>query len=266
MVSTRLDKIRHEWGRLAGEYDRQTTRGLLTPRAAAFWRRTIRNLIGSDTKDVLDVGTGTGLLAVEIAKAGHRVVGVDLTPEMLERARARSRDEGVEVTWLEGDAMSLLLETGRFDVTVSRHVLWTMPDPAKAFTEWIRVTKPNGRVVWFDSTWLKRSSGGPLLAWARETALARRLRSTLPQKPKEHCCHYEESLNGELPFRDLTSVRPIEELLRKLGVSDVVFQSAQGAAPWNGILARLRSRERYYTAWFTVTPELHARLVGKPTK
>jgi ubiquinone/menaquinone biosynthesis C-methylase UbiE len=266
MVLTKLDKIKNEWARLAGEYDRQTTRGLLTPRAAVFWQRTIRNLIGSDAKDVLDVGTGTGLLAVEIAKAGHRVVGVDLTPEMLERARSRSTGEGVQVTWLEGDAMSLPCETGRFDVTVSRHVLWTMPDPAKAFTEWIRVTKPNGRVAWFDSTWRKRPSALSLLVWARQTALARRLRSTLRQKPKEHCCHYDASLNSELPFRDLTSVRPIEELLRDLGISDVVFKSAQGAAPRNGILERLRSRERYYVAWFTVTPELHARIVGKATK
>ena len=149
MAVMNLDKIRDEWARLAGAYDRQTTRGLLTPRAAVYWQRVIHKLIGSDAKDVLDVGTGTGLLAVEIAKAGHRVVGVDLTPEMLEQARSRSTRERVDVTWLEGDAMNLPLEAGRFDVTVSRHVLWTMPDPAKAFTEWIRrhQAQRSGRLV-----------------------------------------------------------------------------------------------------------------------
>ena len=265
MALTNLDKIRDEWARLAGGYDRQTARGLLTPRAAVLWQRAIHKLIGSDAKDVLDVGTGTGLLAVEIAKAGHRVVGADLTPEMLERARLRGTRERVDVTWLEGDAMNLPFETGRFDVTVSRHVLWTMPDPAKAFSEWIRVTRPNGRVVWFDSIWQKRRSPGSLLTWARQTALARRLRSILRRQPEEFCCRYDASLNGELPFRDLTSVRPIVELLRDLGVSDVVFKHAQGVVPWNGIMERLRSRERYYAAWFTVTPELQARLVGKAT-
>ena len=50
MASTKLDKIRDEWARLAGDYDRQTTRGLLTPRTAAFWRRTIRDLIGSEAQ------------------------------------------------------------------------------------------------------------------------------------------------------------------------------------------------------------------------
>ena len=99
MALTNLDKIRDEWARLAGAYDRQTTRGLLTPRAAVLWQGAIHKLIGSDAKDVLDVGTGTGLLAVEIAKAGHRVVGVDLTPEMLEQARLRSTRERVDVTW-----------------------------------------------------------------------------------------------------------------------------------------------------------------------
>jgi ubiquinone/menaquinone biosynthesis C-methylase UbiE len=266
MASTPLDDIKDEWARLAGGYDRQITRGLLSPRAAVRWQRVIRKLIGADAKDVLDVGTGTGLLAVEIAKAGHRVVGVDLTPEMLERARSRGTREGVDVTWLEGDAMNLPVENGRFDVTISRHVLWTMPDPAKALTEWIRVTAPNGRVVWIDSIWPKRRSPGSLLAWARHTALGRRLRSILrPQQPNEFCCHYDTSLDGELPFRDLTSVDPIVALLRDIGVSDVVFKWSQEVAPWNGIMERLRSRERYYAAWFTVTPELQARLGGKGT-
>lgn len=265
MAVTNLDKIRDEWARLAGAYDRQTSRGLLTPRAAVVWQRLIRELIGPDAKDVLDVGTGTGLLAVEIAKAGHRVVGSDLTPEMLEQARLRSVRERVDVTWSEGDAMNLPFETGRFDVTVSRHVLWTMPDPAKAFSEWIRVTKPNGRVVWFDSTWHNGRSPGSLLNWARQTAPARRLRSILRAQPEEYCCHYDTSLNGELPFRDLASVRPIVELLRDLGVADVVFKYEQGVAPWNGIMAKLRSRERYYSAWFKVTPELKERLERKAT-
>jgi ubiquinone/menaquinone biosynthesis C-methylase UbiE len=270
MALMNLDGIKGEWARLAGGYDRQPKRGLLTPRAAALWQRAIRELIGSDAKDVLDVGTGTGLLAVEIAKAGHRVVGVDLTPEMLEGARLRSTRERVDVTWLEGDAMNLPVETGRFDVTVSRHVLWTMPDPAKAFSEWIRVTKPSGRVVWFDSIWHKRRSPGALLTRARQSAFARRLRSILrPQpeesQPEEEGCQYDASIDGELPFRDLTSVRPIVELLRDLGVSDVEFEHAQGVAPWNSFMERLQSRERYYAAWFTVTPELKARLGGKAT-
>ena len=87
----------------------------------------------------------------------------------------------------------------------------------------------------------------------------------LRPQPEEYCCHYDASLSGEFPFRDLTSVRPIVELLRDLGVSDVVIEYAQGVAPWNGIMERVRSRERYYAAWFTVTPELQARLVGKAT-
>jgi ubiquinone/menaquinone biosynthesis C-methylase UbiE len=263
MTLTNLDNIKNEWARLADGYDRQTTRGLLTPRAAVLWQRAIHKLIGSDAKDVLDVGTGTGLLAVEIAKASHRVVGVELTPEMLERARLRGARERVDVTWLEGDAMNLPFETGRFDVTVSRHVLWTMPDPAKAFSEWIRVTRPNGRVAWFDAIWHKRRSPGLLLTWASQTALGRRLRSILRPQPEE--CHYDASLVGELPFRELTSVRPIVELLRDLGVSDVQFEHAPGLAPWGSIMERLRSRERYYVAWFTVTPEIQARLVGKAT-
>ena len=71
---------------------------------------------------VLDIGCGTGGHAAELARRGLEVVGVDLAPAMLERARERAQAAGVEIELVEGDARSTRLE-GEFDVTLMTFAL-----------------------------------------------------------------------------------------------------------------------------------------------
>ena len=78
--------------------------------------------------DVVDVGCGTGNTSRAAARAGGRVTGVDLSPRMLEGARAASAREGVEITWLEGDAQALPLEDAAFDVALSTFGCMFAPD------------------------------------------------------------------------------------------------------------------------------------------
>jgi len=67
---------------------------------------------------VLDLGCGTGRHAVELARAGYRVTGVDLSPRMLDRARQRASAAGVEVEWVCADAATFRRDAG-FDAAVS---------------------------------------------------------------------------------------------------------------------------------------------------
>ena len=69
---------------------------------------------GRTDRPVLELGCGTGRIAVELAKAGHGVVGLDPSREMLARARARSDEVGVDIEWLEGTLTDVALEPGRF--------------------------------------------------------------------------------------------------------------------------------------------------------
>ena len=206
------------WTRGADEYDLDPGHGLLTPAIEEAWLSTLRSLLGPEPLDVLDAGTGTGFLAVLAARLGHRVTGVDLTPAMLERARLRADDAGVDVEWHVGDAMHLPFEDNRFDIVVSRHVLWTMPDPARAFAEWRRVARPGGRVAWFDGI---RPRPG-IVTWSRTLAsrLAGRLRH---HRDRAVSHHYEPDLAVAMPFRGLTSTAPIREVLRELGVEHARF-------------------------------------------
>jgi ubiquinone/menaquinone biosynthesis C-methylase UbiE len=99
---------------------------------------------------VLDIATGTGWAA--IAAAQHvgptgRVLGVDLAPELLERARQKVAAAGLtHIEFREGDAERLDLGDQRFDVVLCASALFFVPDMLAALREWHRVLKPGGQV------------------------------------------------------------------------------------------------------------------------
>ncbi len=99
---------------------------------------------------VVDVGCGAGLDSLIAARmvgpTGH-VIGVDMTPEMLERARSGASELGLEqVEFHEGLAESLPVPDGWADVVISNGALNLLPDKSLALNEMARVLKPNGRL------------------------------------------------------------------------------------------------------------------------
>src|SRR5436853_785655 len=100
---------------------------------------------------VLDVACGTGVVAITAARIGAKVSGLDLTPELLERARENSGVAEVEVDWREGDAEALPFQDGAFDTVLSQFGHMFAPRPAVAIGEMLRVLKPGGRIAF--STW-----------------------------------------------------------------------------------------------------------------
>ena len=101
--------------------------------------------------DVLDAGTGTGYFAILMAKAGHRVTGIDLTPAMLSEAAADAESEGVAIRFLQMDAQATDFPDDSFDAVVTRNLTWTLPDPAAAYREWRRILRPGGVLLNFDA-------------------------------------------------------------------------------------------------------------------
>jgi SAM-dependent methyltransferase len=100
---------------------------------------------------VLDVACGTGVVATTAACLGARVTGLDLTPELLERARENGRTAGVEINWQEGDVEQLPFGDAAFDVVVSQFGHIFAPRPEVAIAEMLRVLKPGGTIAF--STW-----------------------------------------------------------------------------------------------------------------
>jgi len=115
--------------------------------------------------DVLDVGTGTGFLALLLSELGHRVRGVDLAEGMLAQARSKAAERRLAVTFEVGDAMDPSGEDGSVDALVSRHVFWTLTDPERALRNWRRLLRPSGRLVIIDGLWSQNEQSEHTLAF-----------------------------------------------------------------------------------------------------
>ena len=111
-------------------------------------RRHAVEIINGSTGKVLEVGVGTGLSLPEY-KSHLEITGIDLAPEMLERARERVAAEKLtNVTGLhEMDASNLQFPDATFDTTVGMYLITVVPDPEKVMRELARVTKPGGEVM-----------------------------------------------------------------------------------------------------------------------
>lgn len=96
---------------------------------------------------LLDVATGTGNVAIPAALSGASVTGLDLTPKLLEVARKRAAEAGVEIGFIEGDAEELPFDKDSFDRVTSCFGVMFAPRQELAASELARVARPGARVI-----------------------------------------------------------------------------------------------------------------------
>jgi len=104
---------------------------------------------------VLDLGSGAGtdsLVAALMVGPEGRVTGIDMTPEMLGKARAAASDLGAHVEFVEGEAERLPFGDESFDVVISNGVIDLIPDKDAVLSELFRVLTPGGRIQIADVT------------------------------------------------------------------------------------------------------------------
>jgi SAM-dependent methyltransferase len=140
-----------DWDAEAAAFDEQPDHGLRDPEIRRAWADRLRIWLPARAADVLDLGCGTGTLSLLAAEQGHRVTGVDLSPAMIDLARAKLA--GRDAAFLVGDAAAPPVGEQRFDVVLVRHVLWALPHPDRVLRHWCDLLRPGGRLVLIEGRW-----------------------------------------------------------------------------------------------------------------
>ena len=185
----------HTFGKVAGE-----------------GRKHAVEIINQSSGRVLEVGVGTGL-SLPSYKSSLEIVGIDLSPEMLDRARERVAEEALEnVTGLhEMDAGELKFADNSFDTVVAMYVMTVVPEPEKVMRELARTCKPGGEVMLVNHF----SADDGVRGWV-ERRMA--------------------------PFGDKLGWRPVFDVDRVMVCPDLKLVEKQSLRPW-GIFTMMRFRK-----------------------
>jgi ubiquinone/menaquinone biosynthesis C-methylase UbiE len=201
------------WSARGPEYD-GAGHDLPSEEAHRVWRQSLGELLPPAPSDVLDVGCGTGFLAFLIAELGHRVTGYDLAEGMLAQAHAKAVGLASPPRFEIGDATAPPVPDGSVDVIASRHVLWTLVDPSRAFANWRRALRPGGRVVAINGLW-------------KDTNIARARREGAAACPfgaealERHQRYYTPEVEARLPLMQAESASDFVIAFQEAGFVDV---------------------------------------------
>lgn len=140
------------------EVNRDELNGVQRERWSVFLDREIRMHFEIDEDErknirILDIGAGPGFISIILSKLGYTVTAADFSEEMLEEARINAADLGEKITFRQENALNLSFLDNQFDVVLSRNLTWNLSDPAKAYSEWLRVLKKDGCMLVFDANW-----------------------------------------------------------------------------------------------------------------
>ncbi len=149
-MESMLDEIKDYWTGRAENYSECILDDLETGKSD-HWL----NIIGehadlSKPMKILDIGTGPGFFPMLLKGRGHDVTAIDYTQAMLDIAKKNCEESGAEVNLLRMNAQNLEFEDNTFDLILSRNLVWDLERPRQAYREWLRVLKPNGKMLTFD--------------------------------------------------------------------------------------------------------------------
>jgi ubiquinone/menaquinone biosynthesis C-methylase UbiE len=166
----RLNRSRNYFETVAGDWER-IRKSYFDDRVAslAIEKLLPRNLV------LADVGCGTGSLTFELARFARKVIGVDLSQEMLRRARELAKEKKLANVDLRfGDALKLPIPTHSVHAAFCVMVLHFLPDPQKAAAELCRIARPGGSIVLVDlvqhkQEWMREQMAHRWLGFNRDT-------------------------------------------------------------------------------------------------
>jgi len=151
----RKEQIIHYWEKRSESFLEQRRSELANPIAKRWMKEIEKQIPAGRRLKILDVGCGAGFFSILLAKEGHEVFGIDLTPEMIENAIQLAEEENADCCFQVMDAENPMFADETFDVVISRNLTWTLPNAEHAYGEWMRVLKTGGVLLNFDANYGK---------------------------------------------------------------------------------------------------------------
>ena len=214
----RAGRVRALFDRIAPRYD--LLNSLMSGGRHHAWRRLAVDLAAPpDGGTALDVGCGTGDLSLALARHPlRRIVGVDLAPAMVERARSKVAERGsAERVHLGlGDALRLPFPNDTFDCALTAFTLRNVSDVSQALAEMRRVTRPGGRIVSLEITPRRGGLLSPLLRLYFHSAMP--LLGALVARDRAAYTYLPESVDAFL------SADEFAERMEAAGLTNVRFR------------------------------------------
>jgi ubiquinone/menaquinone biosynthesis C-methylase UbiE len=238
---TLKEEIRAYWSMRAETFDLQVGHSIQSDRELEAFRALMRSAFGTEPRDVLDLACGTGEITRAALTLGHRVTGIDFAEPMIARARAKHQGRA---RIMMCDAEHLLFEDASFDGAVTRHLVWTLTDPEKAFSEWFRVLRPGGRLLVLDGDFINRT-------WMQKAMLAAadRLRRLVgAPEAKQPDRETFNSIASRFYFKDGLTRDRLADLLTQAGFSRIetadyrpILRAQEALLPFHEALKRRAS-------------------------
>jgi len=203
------DEVRRYWNADAATYDLAPEHGATTPALRAAWRAVLAEVLPEPPARVLDVGAGTGFLALNVARLGYATTACDLSSGMLSKLKDSALRADLDVAITESSAEEP--PAGPFDAVVARHLLWTLPDPAAALRAWRERTVPGGTLAVFESVW---GAGDPA---ERRRGQLREAARRVRRQPTHHHAELDPRVRAEMPYGSGITPDDVCELVEQTG-------------------------------------------------
>jgi ubiquinone/menaquinone biosynthesis C-methylase UbiE len=228
------DAVRKVWDSSSTTYDNIPGHRIGTLEERIAWKQELGRDLPSPSLKVLDIGCGTCAMGLLVAEMGHRVTGIDLSEEMIAKARKKAEESKLFIDLQTGDAEHLPFCDGSFDIIVIRHLLWTLPNPKIALKEWFRVLVPGGRVLIIDGVWNDNSPGSRVRIGISSCM------SRIFEPEHTHPESYDRAIRSRLPHNGGVPEETLLAFLKNAGFSSIQFRD----------LMYIRELQKSQLAWY----------------
>lgn len=232
-----ISEIQRYWTDRCHSYSEENIAEMNSWKREAWRRQILDHAPKGDPLRILDIGTGPGFFAINLALAGHQVWAVDVTEHMLGHARLNADTCGAKVNFRLQNGDHLEFEDGSFDLVVNRNVLWNFEHPLQGLKEWKRVLRSGGRMIYFDCNHylyldnedLARETNNARMEWEKNfPQQAHRIDAARRAREKDL-----EEIARTLPLSHVLRPKWDRKALNEIGMEVITIQEDIGKNVWN---------------------------------